>query len=94
MIQKSDGGYGYGTTDIAAIRHRIQEEKADFIVYVTDLGQYPHFQQVFGAARKAGIIPADNSVRVEHVGFGVVLNAEGTKFKTRDGGVSQDNIQN
>jgi len=54
MIQKSDGGFGYGTTDMAAIRHRIHEEKCDFLVYVTDLGQAPHFQQVFGAAKKAG----------------------------------------
>lgn len=88
MIMKSDGGYGYGTTDLAAIRHRIQEEKGDFIVYVTDLGQAPHFQQVFGAARKAGIIPEDNSVRIEHVGFGVVLNEDGTRIKSRAGNVS------
>ena len=88
MIMKSDGGYGYGTTDMACIRHRIHEEKGDFIVYVTDLGQAPHFQQIFGAARKAGFLPTDGSVRIEHVGFGVVLNEEGTRIKSRAGNVS------
>lgn len=92
MVQKSDGGYGYGTTDMAAIRHRIQEEHGDFIVYVTDLGQAPHFQQVFGAARKAGFIPKDNSVRIEHVGFGVVLNEDGQRIKSRSGDVSSPSI--
>lgn len=87
MVQKSDGGFGYGTTDLAAIRQRVQQEHADFIVYVTDLGQASHFELVFGAARKAGFLPADGSVRVEHVGFGVVLNEDGSRIKTRAGEV-------
>ena len=88
MIMKSDGGFGYGTTDMACIRHRVHEEKGDFIVYVTDLGQAPHFQQIFGAAKKARFLPTDGSVRIEHVGFGVVLNEEGTRIKSRAGNVS------
>ena len=88
MIQKSDGGFGYGTTDMAAIRQRIQQEKGDFLVYVTDAGQASHFELVFGAARKAGYVPADGSLRVEHVGFGVVLNEDGSRIKTRAGEVT------
>lgn len=87
MIQKSDGGFGYGTTDMAAIRQRICEERGDFIVYITDSGQASHFELVFGAAKKAGFIPAGGSVRVEHVGFGVVLNEDGSRIKTRAGQV-------
>ncbi len=44
MLRKSDGGYGYATTDMAAIRQRLQEEQADWIIYVTDAGQQQHFQ--------------------------------------------------
>lgn len=84
MIQKSDGGFGYGTTDMAAIRNRIQQEECDFLVYVTDLGQASHFQQVFGAAKKAGFWKEDE-VRIDHVGFGIVLNEDGTRIKTRAG---------
>jgi arginyl-tRNA synthetase len=84
MIQKSDGGYNYDTTDMAAIRQRIEEEKADRIIYVTDLGQSLHFQLLFKAAEKAGWLnPA--KVRVDHVTFGLVLGNDGKKFKTRSG---------
>ena len=81
MIQKSDGGFGYGTTDMAAVRQRIHEERGDLLIYVTDAGQAGHFEQVFKAGRKAGFIPQDDSVRIEHVGFGVVLNEDGTRIK-------------
>ncbi len=84
IVQKSDGGYNYATTDMAAIRQRIEEERADRILYVIDSGQNLHLQMVFAAAEKAGYLdPA--KVRVDHVGFGVVLNEEGKKFKTRSG---------
>lgn len=72
-VVKSDGGYTYDTSDMAAIRHRIEEEKADAIIYVTDLGQGEHFKLVFACARKAGILTS--KTRVEHAGFGVVLGA-------------------
>lgn len=84
MIQKSDGGYNYDTTDLAAVRHRIFVEKADRIIYVVDMGQSLHFQMVFAAAQKAGWLdPA--KVQVDHVGFGLVLGSDGKKFKTRSG---------
>lgn len=84
MIQKSDGGYNYDTTDMAAIRYRIQEDHADRIIVVTDNGQSLHFQMIFKAAEKAGWLDP-NQTRVDHVGFGVVLGTDGKKFKTRSG---------
>jgi arginyl-tRNA synthetase len=84
IIQKSDGGYNYATTDMAAIRHRIRVEKADRIMCLTDAGQSLHFQMVFKAAEKAGYLDPQ-TVRVDHVPFGVVLGPDGKKFKTRSG---------
>ncbi len=84
MIQKSDGGYNYDTTDLAAIKHRIEDEKADRIIYVTDAGQSTHFQMLFKAAEKAGYLDP-KKVEVDHVAFGVVLGADGKKFRTRSG---------
>lgn len=84
MVQKSDGGYNYDTTDLAAIRQRILEEKADRIIYVVDSGQSTHFQLVFKAAQKAGYLDP-SKVEVSHVPFGLVLGADGKKFKTRSG---------
>ena len=54
IVRKSDGGYGYASTDMAAIKQRLNDEKADWIIYVTDVGQAGHFDLVFAAARKAG----------------------------------------
>lgn len=84
IIRKSDGGYGYDTTDMAAIRHRAQALKADRIIYVTDVRQSQHFQALFAAARKAGYLRED--VAAQHVGYGMVLGLDGRPFKTRDGG--------
>lgn len=84
IIQKSDGGYNYATTDLAAIRHRIMDEKADRIIYVTDAGQAGHFKMVFQAAEEAGWLDRKNT-RVDHVPFGLVLGQDGKKFKTRSG---------
>lgn len=84
IIQKSDGGYNYETTDVAAIRHRVDVEKAERIIYLTDAGQALHFDMVFQAAAKAGYYdPA--KVELNHVTFGVVLGLDGKKFKTRSG---------
>lgn len=88
MVQKSDGGYNYDTTDMAAITHRINEEKADRIIIVTDAGQSLHFQLIRLTAEKAGYLdPA--KVRFDHVPFGVVLGPDGKKFKTRSGEVER-----
>lgn len=84
MLQKSDGGYNYATTDMASIRHRIEEEKADRLIYVTDAGQATHFAMLFAAAQKAGYLDP-HKVRVDHVPFGLVLGPDGKKFKTRSG---------
>jgi len=84
IIQKSDGGYNYDTTDLAAIRHRIFIERADRIIYITDLGQSLHFQMIFAAAQKAGWLD-ERKVELDHVGFGLVLGPDGKKFKTRSG---------
>ena len=84
IVQKSDGGYNYDTTDMAAIRHRVAVEKADRIIIVTDAGQSLHFAMLFKAAEQAGYYDP-KKVRVDHVPFGVVLGADGKKFKTRSG---------
>ncbi len=64
----------------------LQEEKAEWIIYVTDEGQSGHFKLVFGSGKKAGIIPKDNPPRIDHVGFGLVLGADGKRIRTRDMG--------
>lgn len=84
MVQKSDGGFNYGTTDMAAIKQRIFEEKADRIIYVVDAGQSQHFQMIFKAAEKAGYLDP-TKVKVDHVPFGMVLGSDGKKFRTRSG---------
>uniref|UniRef100_A0A8C1LTC8 Arginine--tRNA ligase, cytoplasmic n=1 Tax=Cyprinus carpio TaxID=7962 RepID=A0A8C1LTC8_CYPCA len=83
-IVKSDGGYTYDTSDLAAIKNRIFDEKADIIIYVTDSGQAVHFQVVFAAAQLIGWYDP-KVIRVEHAGFGVVLGEDKKKFKTRSG---------
>ncbi|MBD2439303.1 arginine--tRNA ligase [Nostoc sp. FACHB-110] len=83
IVQKSDGGYNYATTDLAALRYRIQQDEAKRIIYVTDAGQSNHFAQFFQVARKAGWIPDD--VELVHVPFGLVLGEDGKKIKTRAG---------
>lgn len=84
IIRKSDGGYNYDTTDLAALKQRAGEEKADRIIYVTDVRQHQHFEMVFSLARQAGWVP--EQVSLEHVGFGMVLGPDRRPFKTRDGG--------
>ncbi|MBI3947375.1 MAG: arginine--tRNA ligase [Armatimonadetes bacterium] len=90
IIQKSDGAYNYDTTDLAAIRHRVQAERARRIIYVVDIRQRQHFEMVFQAARLAGFVSSDETapaeVVLEHVGFGMVLGPDRRPFKTREGG--------
>ncbi|XP_030649394.1 arginine--tRNA ligase, cytoplasmic [Chanos chanos] len=83
-VVKSDGGYTYDTSDLAALHHRLFEEKADVIIYVTDSGQGMHFQVVFAAGQMIGWYDP-KVTRVEHAGFGVVLGEDKKKFKTRSG---------
>ena len=84
MVRKSDGGFGYGTTDLAAIDFRASELHADRIVYFVDARQAQHFRQLFSAARKAGL--ATPEVLLEHASFGSVMGEDGRPFKTRTGG--------
>lgn len=83
IVQKSDGGFNYATTDLAAIRQRTTVEQAQRIIYITDAGQANHFAQVFQVAQRAGWIP--DQVELAHVPFGVVKGEDGKKFKTRSG---------
>ena len=84
IIQKSDGGFLYATTDLAAIRHRAQDLEAKRISYVVDARQAGHFKQIFAVARSAGFVEED--VTLEHISFGMMLDKDGRPFKTRDGG--------
>jgi arginyl-tRNA synthetase len=83
IVQKSDGGYNYAATDLAAIRYRIGQDQVERIIYVTDAGQANHFMQVFQVARRAGWLTDD--VEVVHVPFGLVQGEDGKKLKTRSG---------
>lgn len=84
IIQKRDGGYLYSTTDIACIKYRCEELKADRVIYYTDSRQGQHMNQVWTIARKAGYIPT--GVTLEHHMFGMMLGKDGRPFKTRSGG--------
>ncbi len=83
IVQKSDGGFGYAATDLAAIRHRVHMLAADRLVYVVDARQALHFQQAFAVATQASWLP--ERVVVQHVAFGTVLGGDGKPFKTRSG---------
>jgi arginyl-tRNA synthetase len=87
IVQKSDGGFNYATTDLAAIRYRFAAapagDGAGRVIYVTDAGQASHFAGVFQVARRAGWIP--DGASVEHVPFGLVQGDDGKKLKTRSG---------
>lgn len=83
IVQKSDGGYNYATTDLAALRYRIFQDHAERIIYVTDAGQSNHFTQFFQVAKRAGWIP--ETVELVHVPFGLVLGEDNKKLKTRSG---------
>lgn len=88
MVQKSDGGYNYDTTDMAAMLHRIEDERANRIIIVTDAGQSLHFDLIRKTAEKAGYLDP-KTVRFDHVPFGVVLGTDGKKFRTRSGEVER-----
>jgi arginyl-tRNA synthetase len=85
MVQKTDGGYGYDTTDLAAVNYRLKTLGVDRAIYLTDVGQFPHFDLIFRAAFLAGWA-IDGQHRLDHMGFGLVQNEDGGKMKTRDGG--------
>ena len=83
IVRKSDGGFGYAATDLAAVRHRVRDLQATRLIYVVGAPQAFHFEQVFAVARKAGFLPV--AVSTAHVAFGQVLGPDGKKFSTREG---------
>ena len=85
ILVKSDGSAIYATTDLATMVQRMQDWNPDKMLYVTDKRQNLHFEQVFRAAHKSGIVKAETEL--EHVGHGTMNGKDGKPFKTRDGGV-------
>jgi arginyl-tRNA synthetase len=91
MVVKSDGGYTYDTTDLAALYHRTMVLGADQIVYITDAGQKTHFDMCFEIADKMGWLDtqpsaySDGKRKLKHIGFGLVCGKDGKKLKTRSG---------
>ncbi len=83
IIQKSDGAYLYATTDLAALRYRVDELGVDKILYVTDARQKLHFEMLFASARMAKWVSDD--IELSHVMFGSVLGEDGAPLKTRSG---------
>jgi len=84
MLQKSDGAYNYDTTDMAAAKYRLVNLKADRVIILTDVGQRPHFDLIFEAAKLMGWHQPPKT-KMEHMGFGLVTDKDGQKFKTRSG---------
>lgn len=82
IVQKSDGGYPYMATDIAAVRHRVKNLNADAAYYFIDARQKLHIAQMFAVSRAAGYLDQQD---FRHLPFGVILKDDGTPFKTRDG---------
>jgi arginyl-tRNA synthetase len=83
IVRKSDGGYGYAATDLAAVRYRVGELKATRMLYVIDARQALHLRMVFETARLAGWLP--DEVEAVHVPFGTILGTDGRPFKSRSG---------
>lgn len=84
IVQRQNGSHLYATTDLAAIKYRIEYLKADEILYVVDNRQSQHFQQVFEVAKQANWL---NNTEAKHIGFGTILGKDNKPFKSRDGGV-------
>lgn len=87
IVQKSDGGYNYATTDLAAIRYRVNEDQAQRVIYPVGVEQTNHFAQIFQVGRKAGWIIDD--VEFVHTSFGHILGEDGKKLKSRSGEAPQ-----
>jgi arginyl-tRNA synthetase len=85
IVQKSDGGFGYAATDLAAARYRVTALGAKRVIYVVDARQSDHFAMLFSTLRAAGW--ADSSVSLEHVAFGAILGQDRKPFKSREGDV-------
>lgn len=84
IVRKRDGGFNYVTSDLAAMIHRVEQLKADHLIYVVGVAQTQHLAMIFSAARAFGWAPAE--VALTHVAFGNMLAPDGRPFKTREGG--------
>ncbi|MCL4107918.1 UNVERIFIED_CONTAM: hypothetical protein GTU68_016946 [Idotea baltica] len=84
IVQKSDGGYLYATTDLAALRYRHNALGMTRGLYLVDARQSLHLKQVYAVGKKAGFVPESTSL--EHMAFGTMMGKDGTPFKTRTGG--------
>ncbi|MHC5108572.1 MAG: arginine--tRNA ligase [Planctomycetota bacterium] len=84
FVRKSDGGFGYFTSDLACIIKRVEDMKADRLIYVVGIPQTDHFKHIFWTVRKAQWV--DEHVELTHLRFANILSASGQPFKTRDGG--------
>ncbi len=84
IVQKSDGGYLYATTDLAALRYRHNQLGMTRGLYLVDARQSLHLKQVYVVGKKAGFLPETTSL--EHMAFGTMMGKDGTPFKTRTGG--------
>jgi arginyl-tRNA synthetase len=84
IVRKSDGGYGYAATDLAAIRHRTGTLGATRLLYLVGLPQRRHFEMVYAVAAQAGWLAPP--ARAEHVGFGSILGPDGRMLRSRAGG--------
>ena len=83
IVRKSDGGFGYAATDLAALRHRIEDLGGQRLIYVVDSRQRDHFNKFFDTARRAGWV---GDTQLDYVPFGTIMGADRKPFKTRDGG--------
>ena len=83
IIRKTDGGYGYATTDLAAVQYRTVDLRGQRLLYLVDAGQSQHLSMVFAVGRQAGWL--GDGAEAKHVAFGLVLGAGGGKLKTRSG---------
>jgi arginyl-tRNA synthetase len=83
IVQKSDGGYNYATTDLAAIRYRVTEDKVQRVIYPVGAEQTNHFAQIFQVGRRAGWIT--DEVKFFYAPLGAILGEDGKKLKSRSG---------
>lgn len=82
LFKKSNGAYLYASTDLACLLQRKEDFNPDHVLYVTDLRQALHFEQVFRTIEKCGIF---KRTQLEHLGYGTVNGLDGKPFKTREG---------
>ena len=83
IVQKSDGGYLYSTTDLAAVDYKSHKLDIDRALYVVDARQSLHFEQVFAVAKEAKF--ATEKISLEHISYGTIMDSAGKPFKTRSG---------